>query len=178
MVKNMLSWLWKQEPHKSVTNVVVKEILNKNRNLNIFKFFERIDDKNNVNQYILFKKDIIPTCMVYDSKVYNIVWADDSLITKEFCICITNNYVTQVYIIGGHPNSNPDTGILCLPDYRYTTKFNYDYFYSLIEIMSTFYLDHAYRAPPKCLIKYEPRTILGIIRKLNNNKAKFFPSIV
>ena len=178
MVKNVLNWLWKQEPHKSTTNVIVQEIINKNENFNIFKCFEKIDNRNNVNQYIFFKKDIIPTCMVHNSKVYNIIWSHESLITKEFCICITNNYVTKVYVKGGHPNMNPNTGMLCLPDYRYKIKFNYDYFYSLIEIMSTFYLDNSYRTPPKYFIKYEPRIILGIIYKLDNNKAKFIPSVV
>lgn len=153
----------------------IKKIMHKNdkfNNTNIFQIYEETLSNNLNKQYILFKYDIIPTKMIYKSEVYKITWIHDSLIIKNICICLKNNFVIKVYINGKHPNVDPVTNILCLPTYKYTVKFDYNYFQSLLNILSTFYLDRAYKIPSKKFICYTKSKTLGFLHRINE-EVKF-----
>jgi len=174
MGTNTLNCFWRVvQPKINFKNI--KKILHKNdkfNDANSFQIYKEILPTNINKQYIVFTYDIVPTKMIYKSELYKITWVHDSLIIKNVCICLKNNYVTEVYINGKHPNVDPITKILCLPSYKYTIKFDYNYFQSLLNILNTFYLDRAYIIPHKEIVSYKKSKTLGFLRKINN-EVKF-----
>jgi len=152
----------------------IKKILHENdkfNDTNSFQIYKEILPINN-KQYILFKYNIVPTKMIFKSEIYKIIWVDKSLIIKNICICLKNDFITKIYIDGNHPNVDPITKILCLQNNKYSIKFDYNYFQVLLNIISTYYLDYAYTIPSKEIISYKKSKTLGLLRNINN-KVKF-----
>lgn len=106
-------------------------------------------------EYYIYEGQIIPTTIIQNHKVYEIIKIHKFFIMRGFCVSLENDLVKSVYLFGSHPNKNPDTNLFCLSKEKYNVKFTLEYFNKLLTVLKTYYLDNAYFIPPKSYVTYK-----------------------
>ena len=94
------------------------------------------------------KKEIIPSKLIYKSKIKKITKVNDYLKIKYYNLYIDNTtkYI-KIKLVFPHPNCDPKTGWFCLPPKFKVEVFTKEIKDSIEGILSTYNLDNCYFSP-------------------------------
>ena len=113
------------------------------------------DRKNLYKKTHIFIQKIIPNRVIKDKNVYEITYLDSMYHLDGFEITTENDKVFNVKIFGFHPNSDPDTDIFCIPDFKTGVYLTKEYLDLIVTNVQTYYLDKCFFNPTGKKVQYK-----------------------
>jgi hypothetical protein len=95
----------------------------------------------------IFREIHIPYKLVHRNQIYEIVKLHDKFIVKGFIIKTVNDKIDMVIINNPHPNANPRTGELCIPNQLRRLKITKNTLNMIRTMLCCFNLDDCYFTP-------------------------------
>lgn len=96
-----------------------------------------------------FERKIIPKKLICNTSIYKIIITKPTFIIRNFDIYVNKDEKIEKIIItnGKHPNCNPETKIMCLPDYIKDLEMNNQTLNMIICMIEIFNFNSAYYQP-------------------------------